>query len=400
MWILLLSILGVTGSMVWIIFFINAGRNRAWVCNLADLPDTEPAEGWPSLAVVFAARDEEGMVEQATRSMLALDYPGLEVIAVDDRSKDATGAILDRLARESVCLRVLHVTHLPEGWLGKTNALQAALVLTSADYVLFTDADVVFAPGALRRAVGEASRDALAHITVAPELPTTSLGERLFLAMFQTGLTLHSPGWRVQDPNHRAYLGIGAFNLVRAEDFRAVGGFQRIRLSVDDDMQLGRAMKWSGRRSKVILGQNAVSVRWQVGLGGMIRGLEKNFFAGSNFRLVRVLEFLVANWVIGIAPFIGLFVGPLWSRVCCILGVGIMSLMLELMGKQSGIRWYHAALMPVGAIACMVALGRSTWLTLVRGGVTWRGHLYPLRDLRQHVKQRETWMRELWLSTR
>ena len=165
-------------------------------------------------------------------------------------------------------------------------------------------------------------------------------------------------------------------------------------------MQLGRAMKWSGRRSKVILGQNAVSVRWQVGLGGMIRGLEKNFFAGSNFRLVRVLEFLVANWVIGIAPFIGLFVGPLWSRVCCILGVGIMSLMLELMGKQSGIRWYHAALMPIGAIACMVALGRSTWITLVRGGVTWRGHLYPLRDLRQHVKQRETWMRELWLSTR
>ncbi len=400
MWTALLSAIGVIGSIIWVCFFVTAGRNRSWVRYLAELSDAEPAGGWPSLAVVFAARDEETMVEQAARSMLALDYPALQVIAVDDRSRDATGSILDRLAAMDPRLQVVHVANLPAGWLGKTHALQAALELTRTDWVLFTDADVVFAEGALRRAVAEAVAGDIAHVTVAPELPTETLGERVFLAMFQTGLTMHSPGWRVQDPRYRAYLGIGAFNLVRAADFRAIGGFERIRLSVDDDMQLGRAMKWSGRKSRVILGPRAVSVRWQVGLGGMIRGLEKNFFAGARFQLRRALAYQAAILVVGIAPFVGLFVGPIWCRLVCGLGVATMALMLELMGKQSGIRWFHALLMPVSSLVNMYALFQSTWQTLRRGGVSWRGHLYPLQELRAHVKMREEWMKQLWLSTR
>jgi hypothetical protein len=394
-----LSILGVMGSLVWLGLFVTALWHRRSVTYLGELTVRVPEGGWPSLAVVFAARDEQAGVEAAARSMLALDYPRLEVIAVDDRSRDATGAILDELAGGDSRLRVVHVTDLPGGWLGKTHALDQALDRTNAAWVLFTDADVVFAPGALSRAVALAVSDRLAHLTVAPAVPTESLGERLFLSMFQAGFSLHSPLWRVSDPNHRSYLGIGAFNLVRAGDFRAIGGFERIRLSIDDDMQLGRAMKWSGRRSRAVLGPNDVSVRWQVGLSGMIRGLEKNFFAGAQFRLWRVLGFLAAIGLIGIAPFVGLLLGPIVCRVACGVGIAAMAVLLHAMGS-SGIRWYHALLMPVSASLCMAALLRSTWRTLRLGGVTWRGHHYPLAELRAHVNLRESWMRELWLSTR
>jgi len=400
MWTAALSTVGVVGSIIWIAYLVAARRNQSQIQNLADLPDMEPPGGWPSLALVFAARDEERVVEQAARSMLALNYPALELIAVDDRSRDETGAILDKLAASDPRLSVIHVAELPAGWLGKTHALQAAANETDAEWVLFTDADVVFAPNALRRAVAAAVAGGVAHMTVSPEVPTETLGERVFLSMFLTGLAFHSPGWLVQDPRSRAYLGIGAFNLVRAADFRAIGGFGRLKLSVDDDMQLGRAMKWSGRKSRVVLGARAVSVRWQVGLDGMIRGLEKNYFAGARFQLWRMLVFQAAIILVGIAMFAGLLVGPVWCRLICGVGVAALSIMLEVMGRPCGVRWYHAAFMPVASLVNMYALFRSTWHTLRRGGVTWRGHLYSLKELRDHVSMREIWMKQLWSSTR
>src|SRR5581483_9986381 len=286
------------------------------------LPAVEPAGGWPSLAVAFAARDEEADVGRAARSMLALDYPNLRVVAVDDRSTDATGAILDALAAEDGRLVVVHVRELPPGWLGKCHALQAAAdaVGDGADWLLFTDADVVFAPDALRRAVAFALSERADHVTVAPGIPTEGPGERLFLVMFLSALTVHAAGWRIEDDESRPSMGIGAFTLVRAEVFRAIGGFRRLALSVDDDVQLGRAIKWAGYRSRIILGAEAVRVRWQVGLGGMIRGLEKNFFAAARFRLALALMAIFPFAALGIAPFVGMFVGPWWSRAVSGLG--------------------------------------------------------------------------------
>src|SRR5438309_2764680 len=135
--------LGVAASMVWFVYLVAALVHRRLAIPLARLPDEPPEGGWPALAVIFAARNEAAGVEQATRSLLAQDYPELEVIAVDDRSTDDTGAILDAIAAEDPRLRVVHVRDLPAGWLGKNHALQSAAGETRADWLLFTDADVV-----------------------------------------------------------------------------------------------------------------------------------------------------------------------------------------------------------------------------------------------------------------
>src|SRR4051794_37399796 len=110
----------VLGSLVWIGQLAVATAHRRRPPQLAGLPDDEPPDGWPRLAVVIAARDEEAMIARAVRSLLDQDYPDLELIVVDDRSSDRTGAILDDLARDESHLRVVHIEALPDGWLGKT----------------------------------------------------------------------------------------------------------------------------------------------------------------------------------------------------------------------------------------------------------------------------------------
>jgi hypothetical protein len=396
----LVSALGILGSIPWVWHLIHLVRNRDRAVFLADLPADPPAGGWPGLAVVFAARDEAEKVAAATRSMLALDYPALEVIAVDDRSTDPTGAILDEIARGDDRLRVVHVRELPPGWLGKTHALQVASEASDARWILFTDADVVFEPSSLRKAVAFAASERLDHLAVGPEVPAESPGERVFLMMFGLLFAMNAPLGRLEDPGSRVHAGIGAFNLVRAEALRAIGGFQHLRLSVDDDMRLARALKFAGYRARLLIGRGSVSVRWQVGLGGLIAGLEKNFFAVMGFRLENAIGAIALLVVIGVMPYVGLFVGPWWARLACGLGVASIAATVGAMSSHTRIGWYYAALIPLAAIFTMVAVVRSVVMTLRRGGVQWRGHLYPLDELKAHIRTRDAWMREVWRSTR
>jgi len=396
----ILSGWGTFGSYAWILMVLRSVRHRHAVVPLGLQSDREPPGGWPTLAVIFAARDEQSAIERATRSMLALDYPGLTVTAVDDRSTDGTGAILDRLAADSTRLTVRHVQELPAGWLGKNHALHSAAVSVDARWLLFTDADIVFRPGTLRRAVAYAESADVDHLTLAPDVATESFGERVFLAMFCLAFLQARPPWRVIDPRYKAAIGVGAFNLVRADAFRAVGGFSHLALSVDDDMRLGQALKFAGYGCALATAKGDVTVRWQVGLGGMIRGLEKNFFAGVGFRLWAVALGVLAILTVGVMPWVGLFMGPAWKR--CVCGVGVASAALLVTGARglNGLSWRHGLCLPLGALPFAYALVRSTWVTFRAGGVRWRGRLYPLGELRRHVRRRDAWFAELWRSTR
>lgn len=250
---------------------------------LRQLADVEaPADPeLPALSVIVGALDEAATIEPALRSLLAVDYPRLEVIAIDDRSTDGTGAILDRLAREDRRLRVIHVRELPAGWLGKVHALHVGARAATGEWLLFTDADVHFAPGALRRAVGHCRQERLDHLSVLPELHVRQslLAALLLLAQGLFYATL--PPWKLAT-SPRVYVGLGAFNLVRSDAYRRAGGHEALRLEVLDDLMLGKRLKtFGGARQGLLLGQGAVSLEWYPDAHAFMRGLEKNSFAAA-----------------------------------------------------------------------------------------------------------------------
>ena len=143
-----LAILDALVFIAVVVPFILLVRHRGAI---PALPAVKAPGALPSLSVIVPARNEATAIGPALASLLAQDYPGLEIVAVDDRSTDGTGDVLRALAAANPSLRVLRIDDLPSGWLGKNHALWRGAQRSTGTWLLFTDADVVFAPGTLRR---------------------------------------------------------------------------------------------------------------------------------------------------------------------------------------------------------------------------------------------------------
>src|SRR5258705_1463675 len=164
---LLTTLVVVASALFWLETGIAARLGRRRVPGLKDLEPIRD-ESLPTLTIVAAAKDEASRVEEAARSLLRQDYPNLTVIVVDDRSSDGTSGILDRLAAENPRLRVVHITSLPEDWIGKCHALAQGAGATDSEWILVVDGDVTLAPEAARRGVWLAVRQGWDHGACGP----------------------------------------------------------------------------------------------------------------------------------------------------------------------------------------------------------------------------------------
>ena len=171
-------------------------------------PDPDDLEA-PSVAVVIAARDEANTIEPALRSLLDQAGPATTITVVDDRSADGTSEILSRLKSEYERLHSVRVEALPAGWLGKTHALAlGAEAAGDVDWILFTDADVVFEPGAVEAAIRYADAHDLDHLTGGPTIRTRSFALAGMIAAFGVLFSLFTQPWRTPLPRTRAAVGI------------------------------------------------------------------------------------------------------------------------------------------------------------------------------------------------
>jgi glycosyltransferase involved in cell wall biosynthesis len=348
------------------------------------LGEVEPlADGaLPPLSIVSAARNEAARIEGATRSLLAQDYPGLQVVAVDDRSEDATGAILDRIAAEDPRLRVVHVTDLPEGWLGKCHALSVGEEAAAGEWILFTDGDVTLAPDAVRRAVTLGLSERADHVAVAADLEVGGLGEAIFIAYFVYAFNVSQRPWDAQNPRSDAHIGIGAFNLVRREAYERAGGHRRIRMELLDDMAVGLIVKRSGGVSMFAGHGGLVRARWQEGLGRLILGVEKNAFAALGYDVLVTVGAVALQLALSWLPVAGLFVPDPATRAAAILAWSGVFLAYATTAQVVETRTWHAVTMPVGAALFGYAILASMAQALRRGGIVWRGTFYSLKELR------------------
>ena len=375
-WLALLSLLSLLATLFGCIEVTIGGLRLRALRDMAALPDAE----LPRLSIVLSALDEAETIVPALQSMLALDYPALEIIVINDRSTDATPQLLERLAAQDARLKVLHVHALPAGWLGKNHALHLGAARAAGDYLLFTDADVVFHPQALRRAVSHCRRERLDHLTVFPDV--VAPGGLLAMLMLNFGINfmLRFKPWKIRESSGH-FLGMGAFNLVRAEAYRAAGGHAALRMQVLDDLMLGKLMKRCGHAQDVLIGRGMLSIAWYRNAGQMFRGLEKNFFAGFDYRLSLLVA---ATLLLGVRiwPWIGLLAtdGVAWWMNAA--GVAVLAAWFAGAAITAGLTLRCLLYLPVVDVISLAMLWRACLLTLRRGGIVWRGTFYPLAELR------------------
>lgn len=343
---------------------------------LADLPPRAGAA--PRVSLVVAARDEARHIESAVRSMLGQRYPDLELVVVDDRSSDGTGPILDRLAREDGRLTVVHVDRLPAGWLGKNHALARGAERATGAWLLFTDADVHLHPEAVSRAVRYAEEHGVDHLAVAPDLELPGFLLRAFGVHFVVSFLAFARPWRAREPTSRAFVGVGAFNLVRREAYEGVGGHRPIALRPDDDMKLGKILKRAGFRQDALWGRGAVAVEWYRSFGELQRGLEKNLFAGVEYRAVLSILGGLAQLAGGVAPLALLPLAPPLGQALLLAQVGATAGIAAHAARRTGTTPLVALVYPVVVVLFVFVLWRTMVLNLLQGGIRWRGTFYPL----------------------
>jgi glycosyltransferase involved in cell wall biosynthesis len=346
-----------------------------------DLEDPAHAP-FPRVSIITAARNEERDIREALQSILHLDYPNYEVIAVNDRSEDETGQILDNMRTENPQLVVIHVETLPEGWLGKNHALHTGASASSGELILFSDADVKFARTALSRAVGYMQRNGIDHVTVAPRLEHGSIPLSLAVQFFFMAFTMYMRPWKARDPKSRHFMGIGAFNLMRRAAYEKAGTMARIPLRPDDDIMLAKILKQSGARQHIVNGQEMLSVHWYYTLREMVAGLQKNAFAALKYSLILAIGAVTANVVFNIWPFAAIF---LTSGLTRTLNIAVCLLLMTMYAggafRMRGRAWLAIAY-PAAAAIFIYILVTATARTMFRRGIAWRGTRYSLDDLK------------------
>lgn len=370
---------------------LNAAAIYA-VARVERLDDVTPGtHRRPRLSVIIPACNEASTLASAAETLLACRYADLEVIFVNDRSTDATGEVMNALAAGDDRVRVHHVTELPAGWLGKVHALHCGTQCASGELLLYTDADVHFHPLALERAVDRMEAQKLDHLTVMPRVVPHGFAYGVVLSAFAILLLVGARAWRFRRPDSGAYTGVGAFGLVRRTALARSPGWEWLKMEVADDVGLGMLIvREAGGRSQLVIGTDSLHIDWYDGLRGLMAGLEKNLFgAACGYSIPRATAIIGGFLCIASGPPLLLMSLPLAPAA---LLPALLTLLALSIGLQAALAVsftrIHLAVgpsltTPAGFAILAVTLARSMRTVLRRGGVPWRGHLYPLDALRQ-----------------
>jgi cellulose synthase/poly-beta-1,6-N-acetylglucosamine synthase-like glycosyltransferase len=368
----------------WLVFLGRSLPGLLRAVALTPRPGTNSQKDQPSVSVVFAARNEARSLPGTLASLRQQTWSNLQVIAVDDRSTDETGRILDEAAAVWPKLQVIHIAELPAGWLGKTHALQIASQNALGDWLLFTDADVQFARDAVGTAIHYAETTQLDHLALSPKLIANGFWLRTAVYFFLYNVVLVFRPQDADRPKSSASVGIGAFNLVRKRVYEQVGGHGAVALRPDEDLALGRVIKHAGFKQVFAGGSRLLSVEWYQTLSEMAHGLEKNALAPFQYRFWRFTLAVFTMLVFFDGPLAGTAMAPGWVKGLFAIALFIQVLLFHMTRRYSDMSFWWALTSPLAAPILFVILVRSGLLCAVRGGIHWRGTYYSLQELRKN----------------
>ncbi|HXG58006.1 MAG TPA: glycosyltransferase family 2 protein [Thermoanaerobaculia bacterium] len=346
------------------------------IVNLLLIPRLRHAGGGdgPLVSVIIPARNEERRIELTVRAFLAQRYRNLELIVVNDRSTDATGEILRRNAAADPRLIVLHGEEPPPGWLGKPWALHQGSLRARGELLLFVDADIFYAPDTVGAAVAEMQKRGVAMATLLPFFEMAGFWEHVAMPMLAITVFTFLPTW-LGNRTTLWWLGIGSGtgNIIRREDYLAIGGHEALKDAVVDDVGLAQKVRRSGRRTMVFRADDRISLRMYHGGREILDGFTKNLFAALGRSYTLAMVSLVAGFVFHILPYLLALTGEAMSiATVAVITVTRVMLFASLRYRLDYALWAHPLMVAFWGIVTL----RSTWVTGVRRRVHWRGRAY------------------------
>jgi glycosyltransferase involved in cell wall biosynthesis len=399
--ILLLAYLAL-GPLAWAFYgmIIIAGHRRMLL--MKPTPIVGPP---PPVTILIPAKDEGQRIRDCLLSALNQDYPNFDVIAVDDRSEDETGAVMDELAVANARFKAIHITEPPAtGWTGKNNALATGVRDATGEWMLFVDSDVILQPAALSVAMGVVLRKDFDLLSLLPKLESHSIWESLLVplagaaasSMYLIALT-NASGSNVAFAN-------GQFLFIKRTAYEAFGGHTTVRDRYCEDIEIARQLKARSLRPRISWGNDYAAVRMYSSLPAIFRGWSRIFYAGENGSPWRPLAAVLFLFLCGFSSYFALVWG-LWRAghaigapakstagawVCgSALHLVLMTYFLARIYHWSGNPRRNALLFPVAGPMLVMILLRGIKMCITRK-VEWRGTAYShvmASDLSAHAAE-------------
>jgi len=394
---ILLAIYSVLGPNMWgaYCWTMILGRRRLM------LMKKNPIKGEPpSVTVLIPAKDEGERIRACVLSALDQDYPNFDVITIDDRSTDTTGAVMDEIASTHPKLSVLHIKDPPgPGWTGKNNALHQGTRHAKGKWILLVDSDVVLKPDALTTAMSVVLRKEFDMLSLLPRLESHSFWEGLLIPMAGAAAsTMYLIALNNSNDFPKTAFANGQFMLISRNAYDKIGGHEGVKDRYCEDVAIARVMKGRGMRPRVSWGNEYCSVRMYDSLSAIIRGWSRIYYAarvGSPWRILVALLFViicglsvypalawgiyrtvhpVAAWPGIIGQLAPKFLGPVW-----LLNAGIHFLLLNValrrIYKWSGNSAKYALYFPIAGPMMSYIFYRGLKMCVTKK-VEWRGTAY------------------------
>ena len=381
---------GLALSLPWVVAPLVTAWRAADSRSLDDESAEPPAEP-PLVSVIIPARDEAANIERCLRSVLATRWPRLEVIVVDDHSRDATGAIAAGIAATDARTRVIGAPVLPAGWFGKPWACETGARAAHGEILCFIDADTVHAPDLLPRLVNAMQSRGAAMVTVAGTQEMKSFWETVLQAQMFTMLAMRYGGTETVNRSRHAWdkIANGQFIAITRAAYDAIGGHASVRDRVAEDLMLAQRLFGAGQRTALVLGTAQLSTRMYDSLGAIVRGWRKNVFAGGidalpPHRLMRLL-FPLGLTAFPVAELLPPLVLLAWLTGAALPAAALPWLAATLAALLLGWSavYLRAGRSPLYALTFPLGAGVLLWIFLgaiIRGRrVAWKGRDYLAR---------------------
>lgn len=393
-WLIVTALWGVI-TTVWGVLLFEQRRLRRDGLLLKPLPrvHVEETEPLPRLCVIVPTRNAGASIRDCIESILGQDYDEMDILIVDDRSTDETGAVIDSIASSDTRVRAIHIDVLPPGWLGKSHALWNASKHTTADWLLFLDDDCRLDPPAVRTALHEARQRGADLLSLWPRHAGGTFAEHLIIPLCG-GIIAMWFGRRRRDGSPARAFANGQFLLIKRDSYEKIGGHQSVKNALIEDVVLARHAAESDIPAWVASGASLFSVRMYDGFSQTMDGWTRIFTGAlrSGTRLMLSVLWLLAG---SLTPFLLLpvLVTLLWGDfvnhraldpgMLAAFGQGVIHLVLMMLvsyrfwgfGRCSrAYLWLY----PVSAILVIILLLRAWWWLMVRRTVRWRGTDYAI----------------------